>query len=581
MVLQEDYSKEKLVEKEFVALDDDFSKAESLFNVTDSKYLDESEDTIKYAVKNYGGVIVDMHGKSSALYKDINGEYNYYTGSAILSPNHSVVIVGWDDNYSKDNFKEGNKPTTDGAWLVRNTWYSSDIRNYMWMSYEELSIYHDKARRIVVTGMQKDSDDEYMLSYDYKTLHNKEDYYFDDTVYLCNVYDVSNYTDVYDKINKVMMYLKSTGCTYKVRIIQIDENDTMPENIDDYSVLASGDFRGEGHITVDLDYDFEFTSENKCAVIVELIPENTDSKIYVPYAYSSTDKISYGQSLIGTETDLSHITWSDCKNGKESEPNGYLSIRPVLVKAESSSHNVNILPNEIVDNDTDVNLLFDTDCKFLCVRTKSGKILREKRDYNRTEKGVRLEQEYIDSLNGEYTELLFEFTNDVTKSIIINPKACINNITLYGEAIVGETLSATIDGEPEKDVYDVSYQWQVSDDGISWDNISDANSNTYVISKTYRNRYIRVSVTSEKYGNVVYPYNGYSLSTECRVVILGDVDLDGVISIKDSTLISKYAVNIVANFNKEQLLAADVNKDGRINVMDATEVQKIIAGIGV
>ena len=50
---------------------------------------------------------------------DLNGSYgsncNY----------HASLIVGWNDNYSKDNFAEGYKPDKNGAWIIRNTHGSS------------------------------------------------------------------------------------------------------------------------------------------------------------------------------------------------------------------------------------------------------------------------------------------------------------------------------------------------------------------------------------------------------------------------------------------------------------------------
>lgn len=45
--------------------------------------------------------------------------------------NHGVCIVGWDDNYSKDNFNQGTDaegniktPPANGAWIVKNSWGS-------------------------------------------------------------------------------------------------------------------------------------------------------------------------------------------------------------------------------------------------------------------------------------------------------------------------------------------------------------------------------------------------------------------------------------------------------------------------
>lgn len=37
---------------------------------------------------------------------------------------HSVCIVGWDDNYSRENFRSDHMPEGDGAWIVKNSWGS-------------------------------------------------------------------------------------------------------------------------------------------------------------------------------------------------------------------------------------------------------------------------------------------------------------------------------------------------------------------------------------------------------------------------------------------------------------------------
>lgn len=58
-------------------------------------------------------------------------------------------------------------------------------------------------------------------------------------------------------------------------------------------------------------------------------------------------------------------------------------------------------------------------------------------------------------------------------------------------------------------------------------------------------------------------------------LIYGDVNLDGVISVVDATLLQKYVVNLVQLKTKD-LLVADVDDDGIISVKDATSVQKYI-----
>ena len=52
---------------------------------------------------------------------------------------HSVAIVGWDDQYPKDNFGYL-KPENNGAWLVKNSWgKESGNHGYYWISYEDVS----------------------------------------------------------------------------------------------------------------------------------------------------------------------------------------------------------------------------------------------------------------------------------------------------------------------------------------------------------------------------------------------------------------------------------------------------------
>lgn len=53
---------------------------------------------------------------------------------------HRVVLVGWDDQYAKENFT--NEPPGNGAWIIRNSWgnYENSEDGYFYMSYYEPSI---------------------------------------------------------------------------------------------------------------------------------------------------------------------------------------------------------------------------------------------------------------------------------------------------------------------------------------------------------------------------------------------------------------------------------------------------------
>ena len=91
----------------------------SIFHVQNILFLKRNDytdnDGIKNAILKYGAVSTSMYYSSSYLKNSVS---YYYSGSH--STNHAVCIVGWDDNYSRDNFK--NTPSGDGAWIVRNSW---------------------------------------------------------------------------------------------------------------------------------------------------------------------------------------------------------------------------------------------------------------------------------------------------------------------------------------------------------------------------------------------------------------------------------------------------------------------------
>lgn len=79
---------------------------------------------------------------------DTWAHYTYEPASA----NHAVTIVGWDDSYSASNFTEGHQPEGNGAWIVKNSWGSSDAgfpnhldwgiegSGYFYLSYYDQSI---------------------------------------------------------------------------------------------------------------------------------------------------------------------------------------------------------------------------------------------------------------------------------------------------------------------------------------------------------------------------------------------------------------------------------------------------------
>ncbi|WP_405290284.1 C1 family peptidase [Methanobrevibacter sp.] len=91
-------------------------------------------DAIKEAIYKYGAVGTGIYFD----YDYFNNETSSYYGEITISTNHAVTVVGWDDNYSKDNFVK--TPLGDGAFLVKNSW-DTDWGNdgYFYVSYYDTS----------------------------------------------------------------------------------------------------------------------------------------------------------------------------------------------------------------------------------------------------------------------------------------------------------------------------------------------------------------------------------------------------------------------------------------------------------
>lgn len=94
---------------------------------------------VKQYVMEYGSVSTSIYYDSKYLDKDTCGYYyndkNYY--NTMYQPsNHALSIVGWDDTYSKENFK--NQPENDGAFIIKNSWGEGFGDNgYFYLSYED------------------------------------------------------------------------------------------------------------------------------------------------------------------------------------------------------------------------------------------------------------------------------------------------------------------------------------------------------------------------------------------------------------------------------------------------------------
>lgn len=79
--------------------------------------LKNNPNDVKRAIMSNGAVGVQYHHSDKYLLWNSNKQlWTYYDPNA-TGGGHNVMIVGWDDNFSKDNFVR-DKPSNNGAWLI-------------------------------------------------------------------------------------------------------------------------------------------------------------------------------------------------------------------------------------------------------------------------------------------------------------------------------------------------------------------------------------------------------------------------------------------------------------------------------
>ena len=90
----------------------------------------------KKAIINYGAVTTDIVIGYQAPYFNANTSAAYFNGTD--DPNHAVTIVGWDDNYPKENFLI--TPPGNGAWIIKNSYGTEKYdKGYIYVSYYDTS----------------------------------------------------------------------------------------------------------------------------------------------------------------------------------------------------------------------------------------------------------------------------------------------------------------------------------------------------------------------------------------------------------------------------------------------------------
>lgn len=129
--------------KEVSATIYDFTNFSDYSDVEDKT---EIKNKMKEYIKQYGGISAGIYGADPIFDDYCNKDTGaiYCDDSEKCKVDHEVLIIGWDDDYSIDNFADEHKPKNKGAWIIKNSWgeelkYSfEELKEITFEAYESI-----------------------------------------------------------------------------------------------------------------------------------------------------------------------------------------------------------------------------------------------------------------------------------------------------------------------------------------------------------------------------------------------------------------------------------------------------------
>lgn len=267
-------------------------------------------EKIKEAVYRYGGVQSSLftslkNYESRSVYYNQEESAYYYTGAK--APNHDVVILGWDDDYPKENFNT--KPEGDGAFLCVSSWgeeFGQD--GYFYVSYYDSNIGVDN-----LLYKRVDDTDNYGQIYQADLCgwigqigYGKE------SAYGANVYE----TGMSEVVQAVGFYATGQDTEYEV---YVERHVGSQWEFSNREPVAKGKLQNKGFYTIDLDKPVALDEKERFGIVVKLTTPGAIHPLAVEYQ---------------TEDDRCQVTLSDGE--------GYISNQGTAWESLEESYGSNL-----------------------------------------------------------------------------------------------------------------------------------------------------------------------------------------------------------------------------------------------
>lgn len=487
------------------------------YDKTDMELNNEELVEIRNEIKEH---IMVNGGISSVIYYNeayLNNVTYAYNNNTETTTNHVVTIIGWDDEYSANNFK--NKPSTDGAYIALNSWGKNWGENgIFYISYEDLLIER------YLSGITAVSEIDYTHIYQHDVSPM--------SAYLKKQYAANVFTAEQDEIlTEVVIGLVSNQ---KCNIYINPNGDNL--NIENLTQIANNVSLEAGYNTIKLDNPIELKEGNKFAVIVKIIDYKDKSVGIESNINYPSVKSSIGESY----TSADGVNWNDIYDAN-SEKNFIIKALTKNKEEENIEIKIKQLPNKLKylkGEELDI----------------TGLILVEVVNGN-YEKEINLDDEnlIINSYNPNWIgeqEISIEYKGQVAKFFVYVYDKEIESEKYY----INQPYIYKIEPNTTKEEFDRNITEKIDDYKIM-ENNKEITSNEII--KTGQ----KLIINNKEY----------------TLVVTGDLNGDGKVKASDLSTMKKHLIG-KSELKGAFLKAADMNDDGQIKASDMSNLKKKLIG---
>lgn len=286
--------------------DDPYGDGETDDSLSEVKHVQQIQiidgkdyEGIKQAVFKYGGVQSSLYStirssQGSSVY--YNGDTSAYCYIGTEKPNHDVVIIGWDDNYSSSNF---NTPLEgDGAFICQNSWgenFGED--GIFYVSYYDTNI---GTHNVVYTRVDETDNYDHIYQSDLCGWVGNLGY-DSEQIYGANVFTAEGD----EEVCAAGFYATGANTEYEIYIVHDFENE---QSFSQRQKVAYGVVDKAGYYTIDFDTPDKVEKGERYAVLLYL--KTPDSKHPMAIEYDTGEKILQSVDLEDGEGYIS-------RNGKK------------------------------------------------------------------------------------------------------------------------------------------------------------------------------------------------------------------------------------------------------------------------